>query len=196
MGIVSNGPWHRWFAWRPVNTLTYGWRWLTTVERRRWLADVPGAPAGWDYRPQRRVDKRGAASVSAESEVALKRSLVKAREKAGLTQSDLAARLGLDLADVREIERLDSDPRLSAVRQYLTQCAAYIEWRVGTDRPEETSDVRALAKIVAEVGLKDIQYGLVNEMADMDYPDMSHADRAKAQDLAHYARVEVGDDQP
>lgn len=29
------GPWHRWFAWRPVNTVTHGWKWLRPVERRR-----------------------------------------------------------------------------------------------------------------------------------------------------------------
>lgn len=28
-----DGPWHRWFAWRPVWTV-YGWTWLRVVERR------------------------------------------------------------------------------------------------------------------------------------------------------------------
>ena len=27
--------WHRHFAWRPVNTLDRGWRWLWFVKRRR-----------------------------------------------------------------------------------------------------------------------------------------------------------------
>ena len=29
------GPWHRWFAWRPVNTVDRGWRWLIPTWRRR-----------------------------------------------------------------------------------------------------------------------------------------------------------------
>lgn len=28
-------PWHRWFAWRPVNTVDRGTRWLTVIHRRR-----------------------------------------------------------------------------------------------------------------------------------------------------------------
>lgn len=27
--------WHRWFAWRPVETVDRGWRWLRVVNRRR-----------------------------------------------------------------------------------------------------------------------------------------------------------------
>lgn len=53
MPIFTHGPWHRWFAWKPVNTWTHGWRWLTVVERRRWSADVPGCAYGWDYRIRR-----------------------------------------------------------------------------------------------------------------------------------------------
>lgn len=29
------GPWHDWFAWYPVNTDDYGWRWLQTLHRRK-----------------------------------------------------------------------------------------------------------------------------------------------------------------
>lgn len=28
-------PWHPWFAWRPVETVDRGWRWLRIVNRRR-----------------------------------------------------------------------------------------------------------------------------------------------------------------
>lgn len=31
---VKTGPWHLWFAWFPVDTVTHGWRWLRPVERR------------------------------------------------------------------------------------------------------------------------------------------------------------------
>lgn len=69
-------------------------------------------------------------------------------------------------------------------------------WHVFEPKAQEASpdDVAALAKTVAEIGLRDIQYALVNEIADADYPGMSHVDRARAHDLAQYARVEVGDD--
>lgn len=30
------GPWHRWFAWRPVSTVDRGWVWLRRVSRRRY----------------------------------------------------------------------------------------------------------------------------------------------------------------
>jgi hypothetical protein len=46
-------PWHRWFAWWPVDTFDRGWRWLCVVERRRiqkhWHLDGPDA-RWWQYR--------------------------------------------------------------------------------------------------------------------------------------------------
>lgn len=47
------GPWHRWFAWRPVDTVTHGWRWFRVVERRRIQSKMylPGpVDQGWQYR--------------------------------------------------------------------------------------------------------------------------------------------------
>jgi hypothetical protein len=47
------GPWHRWFAWRPVDTITHGWKWLRMVERRRIQSKLhlPGPiDQGWQYR--------------------------------------------------------------------------------------------------------------------------------------------------
>ena len=43
------GPWHLWFAWHPVWTYHHGWRWLRTVERRRWFGGYSWS--GWDYQP-------------------------------------------------------------------------------------------------------------------------------------------------
>jgi len=43
------GPWHLWFAWHPARTHCHGWRWLRTVERRRWFGGRSWS--GWDYRP-------------------------------------------------------------------------------------------------------------------------------------------------
>lgn len=47
------GTWHRWFAWRPVDTVTHGWVWLRAVERRRiqLKLHLPGLiDQGWQYR--------------------------------------------------------------------------------------------------------------------------------------------------
>lgn len=30
------GPWFRWFAWHPTETMDRGWRWLCPVWRRRY----------------------------------------------------------------------------------------------------------------------------------------------------------------
>lgn len=43
------GPWHPWFAWRPVRTDWHGWKWLVPLERRMWRG---GGTHGWDYRPE------------------------------------------------------------------------------------------------------------------------------------------------
>lgn len=43
------GPWHPWFAWRPVRTDWHGWKWLVHLERRMWRG---GGTHGWDYRPE------------------------------------------------------------------------------------------------------------------------------------------------
>ena len=48
IGPPVYGPWHPWFAWRPVRTDWYGWRWLRIVERRGWRG---AGYYGWDYRP-------------------------------------------------------------------------------------------------------------------------------------------------
>lgn len=68
--------------------------------------------------------KRLAARRSARNEVAFKRDLAAAREAAGLSQARLAELMGVDRSTVSRIERLDSNPRLSHVREYLTQCEA------------------------------------------------------------------------
>lgn len=82
MSIFRHGPWHRWFAWHPVNTFTHGWRWLCVVERRRWVADVPGAPDGWDYRP---VSRTMSDPITKHEEAV---SLLHSR---GLTDKEIAA---------------------------------------------------------------------------------------------------------
>lgn len=51
MGRVEYGPYHRWFAWRPVDTLWHGWKWLCFVQRRRQFtsSDCEGSSLRWEY---------------------------------------------------------------------------------------------------------------------------------------------------
>lgn len=51
-GPPRYGPWHEWFAWRPVKTDWHGWKWLKTLERRMWRG---GGFDGWDYQPREDV---------------------------------------------------------------------------------------------------------------------------------------------
>lgn len=71
-----------------------------------------------------RTQKQIAARMSAAAEVAFKKRLVAAREAAGLSQRRLADLMGVDNSTISRMERLDSDPRLSDLREYLTQCKA------------------------------------------------------------------------
>lgn len=47
------GPYHRYFAWKPVDTFDRGWRWLCFVERRRIQKHDyldGGSSRWWQYR--------------------------------------------------------------------------------------------------------------------------------------------------
>ncbi|QFP97009.1 helix-turn-helix DNA binding protein [Gordonia phage Suerte] len=77
-----------------------------------------------------RTQKQIAARMSAAAEVAFKKQLVAAREAAGLSQRRLADLMGVDNSTISRMERLDSDPRLSDLRQYLTQCKAALSLNV------------------------------------------------------------------
>lgn len=45
----SVGPWHIWFAWRPVKTIDGRWTWLRTIERQRYALKphLPGPMTEW-----------------------------------------------------------------------------------------------------------------------------------------------------
>lgn len=60
----------------------------------------------------------------------LVRSLADAREQAGLTQTEVAQRMGTTQPAVARLEAGDSDPRLSTVERY----AQAVGWRLETCR--------------------------------------------------------------
>ena len=48
------GPWHEWFAWRPVRTYDHRLAWMTTVKRRRiqgheYLSHGAALDQWWQY---------------------------------------------------------------------------------------------------------------------------------------------------
>ena len=66
------------------------------------------------------------ATALAEADLRLMYALVERRRSLGLTQAQVAERLGWSTATVARLERYDSDPRLSQVRRYaLAVDAAY-----------------------------------------------------------------------
>ncbi len=64
--------------------------------------------------------------AAAERTRALVRALALARERAGLTQADVARRMGTTQPAVARLERGEADPRLSTVERY----AEVVGWRV------------------------------------------------------------------
>ncbi len=64
--------------------------------------------------------------AAAERTRALVKALAKARERAGLTQAEVARRMGTTQPAVARLERGEADPRLSTIERY----AEVIGWRV------------------------------------------------------------------
>ena len=64
--------------------------------------------------------------AAAERTRALVRALADARERAGLTQAEVARRMGTTQPAVARLERGEADPRLSTVERY----AEVVGWRV------------------------------------------------------------------
>jgi len=59
--------------------------------------------------------------------------LVQQRKAAGLTQEDVAARIGISQPSVAKFERHDSDPKLSTIRRYAHAIGAMIGHSVQPD---------------------------------------------------------------
>jgi transcriptional regulator with XRE-family HTH domain len=57
-------------------------------------------------------------------------ALVDLRRRNGLTQEQVALKMGRDKSAACRFERLDSDPRLSTIRRYARAIGAFVEHRV------------------------------------------------------------------
>ena len=64
------------------------------------------------------------------NEIAFKRMLIAARERAGMKSADVARKLGVDRSWVSRFERLDSDPKLSAIAEYAHAIGALVTMTV------------------------------------------------------------------
>ena len=60
-------------------------------------------------------------------------SLIAVRKTNGLTQQDLADRMGVTQATVAYFERYDSDPKLSTIRRYAHAVEALVDHTVEAD---------------------------------------------------------------
>lgn len=72
----------------------------------------------------------------------LKERLIDIRREAGLSQQDVADRLGISQQAVQKLERYDSDPQLSTLRRYANAIGALVTHTVTTDCGDHTSAVR------------------------------------------------------
>lgn len=76
---------------------------------------------------------RPRAQVLARADRQLRAELVALRRAAGLTQRQLADRMGVSQQAVQKLERYDSDPKLSTLRRYANAVEAVVEHRVTPD---------------------------------------------------------------
>ncbi|WP_160329741.1 helix-turn-helix domain-containing protein [Microterricola viridarii] len=76
------------------------------------------------------------ARVLAENDIDLLVDLVGMREAAGLSQEQLAKKIGVTQATISAFERHDNDPKLSTLRRYALGVGAVISHAVERDRGE------------------------------------------------------------
>jgi transcriptional regulator with XRE-family HTH domain len=73
------------------------------------------------------------AKLLAREDRQLKRDLIRLRESSGLSQREVAERIGITQQAVNKFERYDSDPKASTIRRYANAVGALVEHRVTLD---------------------------------------------------------------
>lgn len=73
------------------------------------------------------------AKVLAREDRELKVALIRVRRETGLSQKDVADRLGVTQQSIHKLERYDSDPKASTLRRYANAVGALVEHHVHTD---------------------------------------------------------------
>lgn len=82
---------------------------------------------------------RARAKVLARENREMRADLVSARRQAGLSQKDVADRMGVSQQAVYKLERYDADPRISTLERYANAVGALIFHRVVIDRGQSVS---------------------------------------------------------
>lgn len=82
---------------------------------------------------------RARAKVLAREHRTMRSELTLLRREAGLSQGDVAERMGVTQQAVSKFERYDSDPKLSTVRRYANAVGALVEHRVERDQGQSVA---------------------------------------------------------
>jgi predicted transcriptional regulator len=84
--------------------------------------------------PPRRSEFPGLRDLAARRRE-LMEELVEARRERGLSQTEIAARMGTSQSAVARLERGDLDVRLSTLERYATAVDHIVDWRVRPNHP-------------------------------------------------------------
>lgn len=86
--------------------------------------------------PRRQTRSAVLARRLSNTELSFKLQLVKIRNDRGLTQTDVAEKMGVDKSAVSRFERIDANPRLATIRAYALAIDAIIEMTATENEPE------------------------------------------------------------
>ncbi|MGY1869842.1 helix-turn-helix transcriptional regulator [Nocardia gipuzkoensis] len=90
---------------------------------------------------RRETTSQALAGELARQEIELKRALIRSREAAGLSQSQLADKIGVHRSVISRFERADSNPRLSMLRYYAHALGVLITHKVEPFRVDSPVDM-------------------------------------------------------
>lgn len=76
---------------------------------------------------------RARAKVLARADREMRADLVRIRRESGLSQQQIAERMGVTQQAVHKLERYDADPRQSTLQRYANAVGALVEHRVYVD---------------------------------------------------------------
>ncbi|MDP5226453.1 MULTISPECIES: helix-turn-helix transcriptional regulator [Arthrobacter] len=74
------------------------------------------------------------AKVLAREDRSMRSELIRLRRSAGLSQAQLAERMGVSQQAVAKFEKYDADPKLSTIRRYANAVGALVSHEVDLDR--------------------------------------------------------------
>jgi len=93
------------------------------------------------------------ATALVREDTELLRALVETRVRAGLSQQDVADRLGISQPSVAAFERYDNDPKLSTIRRYALAVEALVQHSVVAPRTA-SGTAHASAQASGHINLK------------------------------------------